>query len=63
MLFRLMNNVLADQVLFGTDWPVFSPTRAIDEWRSIGLKPDVTAKPPRRQRRTSLRPRDVTDKE
>ncbi|TCO62441.1 amidohydrolase family protein [Actinocrispum wychmicini] len=36
-LFGMMGNVLADQVLYGTDWPVMSPTRALAEWRASGL--------------------------
>lgn len=38
---RFMNSVLSDQVLFGTDWPVISQTRALAEWRDMGLKPQV----------------------
>ena len=40
---RFMDSLLRDQVLFGTDWPVFPMRRAIDEWRQMGLKPDVLA--------------------
>lgn len=36
-LFGMMGNVLVDQVLYGTDWPVMSPTRALAEWRASGL--------------------------
>jgi hypothetical protein len=39
--FRFMNSLLSKQVLFGTDWPVFPMARALDEWRSLGLKPAV----------------------
>lgn len=39
-LFGMMPNVLRDQVLYGTDWPMISPTRAIAEWRASGL-PDA----------------------
>ena len=41
VMHRFMNSVLAEQVLFGTDWPVISPTRAVTEWREMGLKPHV----------------------
>ena len=44
VMYRFMNSVLADQVLFGTDWPVISQTRALSEWRELGLKPAVLAK-------------------
>jgi predicted TIM-barrel fold metal-dependent hydrolase len=40
-VFRFMNNLLSDQVLFGTDWPVFPMDRALAEWRELGLKPPV----------------------
>lgn len=36
-LFGLMPNLLQDQILYGSDWPVISPTRALDEWRESGL--------------------------
>ncbi|MFI6798205.1 amidohydrolase family protein [Streptosporangium canum] len=39
-LFGMMRNVLRDQVLYGSDWPMMSPTRAIAEWRAAGL-PDA----------------------
>ena len=39
--YRFMNSVLAEQVLFGTDWPVIAQTRALSEWRELGLKPHV----------------------
>ena len=41
VMHRFMNSLLAEQVLFGTDWPVISQTRALSEWRSLGLKPQV----------------------
>ncbi len=44
VMYRFMNSVLADQVLFGTDWPVMSQTRALSEWRALGLKPAVLEK-------------------
>lgn len=39
-LFGMMPNVLRDQVLYGSDWPMMQPSRAIREWRDSGL-PDV----------------------
>jgi predicted TIM-barrel fold metal-dependent hydrolase len=36
-LFGMMPNVLRAQVLYGSDWPVISPARAIAEWRESGL--------------------------
>ncbi|WP_329089662.1 MULTISPECIES: amidohydrolase family protein [unclassified Streptosporangium] len=39
-LFGMMPNVLRDQVLYGSDWPMMSPTRAVAEWRASGL-PDA----------------------
>ena len=44
VMFRFMNSVLADQVLFGTDWPVMPQSRALSEWRELGLKPQVLDK-------------------
>ncbi len=41
VVFRFMNSLLAGQVLFGTDWPVFPMDRALAEWRSLELKPAV----------------------
>jgi len=41
VVFRFMNSLLAKQVLFGTDWPVFPMRRALEEWRGLGLKPAV----------------------
>ena len=41
VVFRFMNSLLAGQVLFGTDWPVFPMDRALAEWRGLGLKPAV----------------------
>jgi predicted TIM-barrel fold metal-dependent hydrolase len=40
-VYRFMNNLLAEQVLFGTDWPVFPMDRALAEWRGLDLKPAV----------------------
>lgn len=36
-LFGLMDNVLRDQVLYGSDWPMMPPERALREWRESGL--------------------------
>lgn len=42
VMYRFMNSLLRDQILFGTDWPVFSMGRAVEEWRELGeLKPEV----------------------
>jgi predicted TIM-barrel fold metal-dependent hydrolase len=41
VMHRFMNSVLREQVLFGTDWPVFSMDRALQEWRGGDLKPEV----------------------
>jgi predicted TIM-barrel fold metal-dependent hydrolase len=41
VMHRFMNSVLSDQVLFGTDWPVYPMNTALDEWRSGDLKPHV----------------------
>lgn len=41
VMHRFMNSVLADQVLFGTDWPVMGAERTLPEWRALGLKPHV----------------------
>lgn len=40
-MLRFMNSLLAEQVLFATDWPVFPMDRALAEWRDLGLKPAV----------------------
>jgi uncharacterized protein len=36
-LFGLMPNVLREQVLYGSDWPMMTPQRALSEWRASGL--------------------------
>lgn len=41
VMYRFMNSLLKDQVLFATDWPVFPMKRAVEEWRGLGLKPEV----------------------
>jgi uncharacterized protein len=43
VMFRFMNSLLADQVLFGSDWPTFSMRRAVLEWRNGGLRDHVLA--------------------
>ncbi|WP_433336639.1 amidohydrolase family protein [Spirillospora sp. CA-294931] len=40
-LFGMMPNVLRDQVLYGSDWPVIEPARALSEWRASGLPADA----------------------
>lgn len=41
MMYRFMNSVLSDQILYGTDWPVMSHQRTLEEWRGLNLKPQV----------------------
>jgi hypothetical protein len=41
VMFRFMNSLLSEQVLHGTDWPVFPMERALAEWRSGGLREHV----------------------
>jgi len=41
MMYRFMNSVLSEQILYGTDWPVMSHQRTVKEWRSLNLKPAV----------------------
>ncbi len=36
-MFAMMPNVLSQQVLYGSDWPVMQPSRALAEWRASGL--------------------------
>ncbi|CCH79061.1 Amidohydrolase 2 [Nostocoides japonicum T1-X7] len=36
-MFAMMPNVLRDQVLYGSDWPMMQPARALAEWRGSGL--------------------------
>ncbi|MCA1781968.1 MAG: amidohydrolase family protein [Intrasporangiaceae bacterium] len=38
-MFAMMGNVLRDQVLYGSDWPMMEPERALREWRESGLDP------------------------
>jgi hypothetical protein len=33
-----------DKVLFGTDWPVISPERAMDEIKQLGISSSVMEK-------------------
>ncbi|UIO45213.1 amidohydrolase family protein [Brevibacillus brevis] len=44
MMYRLANNLLQDQILFATDWPVFPLKRAIAEWKELSIKPEVLEK-------------------
>jgi predicted TIM-barrel fold metal-dependent hydrolase len=37
-LFSLLDNVLAEQVLFASDWPALSPARLVTEWKALALK-------------------------
>lgn len=37
-LFTLMDNLLQNQILFGTDWPVIAPNQVIDGWQQSELK-------------------------
>jgi uncharacterized protein len=39
-LVHYMNSYGSDKVLFGTDWPVIDPRRAVIEMEKLGLKPD-----------------------
>jgi predicted TIM-barrel fold metal-dependent hydrolase len=41
VMLRFMNSLLSEQVLHGTDWPVFPMERALAEWRSGGLREHV----------------------
>jgi predicted TIM-barrel fold metal-dependent hydrolase len=41
VMFRFMNSLLSQQVLHGTDWPVFPMERALAEWRRGGLRDEV----------------------
>lgn len=43
-LIRYMNSYGSDKVLFGTDWPVIHPKRAIDEIEDFDLKPSAKQK-------------------
>lgn len=36
-LFGMMANVLREQVLYGSDWPMMEPERALREWSESGL--------------------------
>lgn len=41
VLFGMMPNLLRDQILYGSDWPVMAPGRALAEWRASGLPQDA----------------------
>jgi predicted TIM-barrel fold metal-dependent hydrolase len=44
MMLRFMDRLLSKQILFATDWPVYSPARALEEWATLGLREEtVTA--------------------
>ena len=36
-MFGMMPNVLRGQILYGSDWPMMQPSRALAEWRASGL--------------------------
>lgn len=36
-MFTMMPNVLREQILYGSDWPMMQPHRALKEWRESGL--------------------------
>lgn len=36
-MFAMMPNLLRDQILYGSDWPMMQPGRALTEWRDSGL--------------------------
>lgn len=36
-MFAMMPTVLREKVLYGSDWPMIAPTRALAEWRASGL--------------------------
>jgi predicted TIM-barrel fold metal-dependent hydrolase len=36
-----MNSYGADKVLFGTDWPVIDPERAVSEMQAHGFRPEA----------------------
>lgn len=43
-IYSTLNNLLSNQILFGTDWPVLSMKRAKKEWEQMGLKEDTLKK-------------------
>lgn len=43
-MFSLMNNLLSEQILFGTDWPVITMSKAIEGWKQLGLKEETLNK-------------------
>jgi hypothetical protein len=40
----MLDNLLAEQCLFATDWPVFDHKRALAEWDAIELKPTTRSR-------------------
>jgi hypothetical protein len=43
-LMSMVDNLLSEQCLFATDWPVMDHQRAIAEWEAIELKPTTRAR-------------------
>lgn len=41
VLFGMMPNLLREQILFGSDWPMMLPSRLVEEWRATGLEDDT----------------------
>ena len=41
VMYRFMNSVLKDQILYGTDWPTMDHQRTVKEWEAIELKLEV----------------------
>lgn len=44
VMYKFMNSLLCDQILFATDWPAFPIERAVQEFKALGLKPEVLDK-------------------
>lgn len=43
-LFNLMDNLLQNQILLGTDWPVMTLSKVLDSWHTLGLKESTLEK-------------------
>ena len=41
VMYRFMNSVLSQQILYGTDWPTMDHQRTLTEWRELDLKSEV----------------------
>ena len=41
MMYRFMNSVLSEQILYATDWPTMDHQRTMQEWGDLNLKPSV----------------------